>query len=53
MDDAYKFFKMKIFEISQIFNDTEEQLEQSFETIKAVTSSRENAMSKLRAIYNK
>lgn len=50
MDEAYKFFKMKVFEISQIFSDAEEQ---SFEIIKVATSSREDAMSKLRAIYNK
>lgn len=53
MDDAYKFFKMKVFEISQIFKNTEEELDKSFETVKQVTNSREEAMSKLRAIFNK
>ena len=53
MDDAYKFFKMKVFEISQIFKETEEQLDQSYATVKEATSSRENAMAKLRALYNK
>lgn len=53
MDDAYKFFKMKVFEISQIFKNTEEELDKSFETVRQVTNSREEAMSKLRAIFNK
>ena len=51
--DAYKFFEMIVFEISQIFKNTEEELDKSFGTVKQATNSRENAMSKLRAIYNK
>ena len=53
LDDAYKFFEMKVFEISQIFTNTEEEINKSFETVKQASTSREDVMSKLRAIYNK
>lgn len=51
LDDAYKIFRMKVFEISQIFKETEEELDESFKIVKQATFSREDAMSKLRAIY--
>lgn len=52
MEDAYKFFKMKVFEICQIFQESGEELENSFVEVKQASVSRENAMSKLRSIYN-
>ena len=53
MDDAYKFFKMKVLETAQMFKETESELNKSFETVKQATASREDAMSKLRTLYNK
>lgn len=53
MDDAYKFFKMKVLETAQMFKKTESELNKSFETVKQATASREDAMSKLRTLYNK
>ena len=53
LDDAYKFFQMKVFEIAQIFKETDIELEKSLQNIKQASISREDAMSKLRAAFNK
>ena len=53
LDDAYNLFKRKVIETAQIFIETEQELNKSFETVKQVAASREDAMSKLRAAFNR
>ncbi|MGP1457964.1 MAG: hypothetical protein ACTTKL_01450 [Treponema sp.] len=53
LDDAYNLFKRKVVETAQIFIETEQELNKSFEIVKQVTASREDAMSKLRAAFNR
>lgn len=53
LDDAYNLFKRKVIETAQIFVETEQELNKSFETVKQAAASREDAMSKLRAAFNR
>lgn len=53
MDDAYNFFKTKVVETAEMFNETEQRLEQSFQAVKAASASREDIMAQLRARFNK
>ena len=53
LDDAYKFFKMKVFEIAQIFKETEAELDNSLKNIEQAEKSRAAVMAKLRAAFNK
>ena len=52
LDDAYKFLKIKVFETAQIFKETKEELDNSLQDIRAASNSREEAMAKLRAVFN-
>lgn len=53
LDDAYKLFKMKVLEIAEIFKEADEELDNSLQNVKQASSSREDAMAKLRKAFNK